>query len=142
LATFFDVFPNGTIWANDINNEGYDVVLLGWNGAAKIDVDQMQRRIELNASLRESLRQAAFGSASDLLATYAGRGRDLSSWLAGAHVNTDLDLRLQYLAGMGLNYNNAGTIKQQISMYQRYPEDLLVGSPELLRRIELRIQPR
>ena len=43
---------------------------------------------------------------------------------------------------MGLNYNNADTIKHQISMYQRYPEDLFVGSPELLRTIELRIQPR
>ena len=142
LATFFDVFPNGTIWANDINNEGYDVVLLGWNGDGKIDADQMQRRIDLNAPLAESLRQAAFRSATDLLATYAGRGRDLSSWLTGAHVNTDLDLRLQYLAGMGLNYNNADAIKQQISLYLRYPEDLLVGSPELLRQVQSAIRPR
>ena len=142
LATFFDVFPNGTIWANDINNEGYDVVLLGWNGDGKIDADQMQRRIDLNAPLAESLRQAAFRSATDLLATYAGRGRDLSSWLTGAHVNTDLDLRLQYLAGMGLNYNNADAIKQQISLYLRYPEDLFVGSPELLRQVQSAIRPR
>src|SRR5579883_783256 len=140
LATFFEVFPNGTVWANDIGNEGYDVVLLGWNGAEKIDVDQMQRRIDWNASLRESLRQATFGSAADLLATYAGRARDLSPWLAGTHVNTDLDLRLQYLAGMGLNYNNADAIKQQISAYRRDPEDLFVGSPELLQR--LRLAPR
>jgi hypothetical protein len=42
---------------------------------------------------------------------------------------------------MGLNYNNADAIKQQISSYLRYPEDLFVGSPDLLRRIEMAIRP-
>ena len=29
MATFFDVFPNGTIWNNDDNGAGYDTVVLG-----------------------------------------------------------------------------------------------------------------
>ena len=29
LATFFDAFPNGTVWANTINGQGYDMVFLG-----------------------------------------------------------------------------------------------------------------
>ena len=105
LATFFDVFPNGTIWANDNNGEGYDVVLMGQNGDAPIDIDQMTKRF--TGPVAESLRQVGFMSVDQLLATYAGRAMDLRPWLAGAHVNTDLDLRLQYMAGMGLNYNNA-----------------------------------
>ena len=28
LATFFDVFPDGTVWSNDVDGRGYDVVLL------------------------------------------------------------------------------------------------------------------
>ena len=44
LATFFEVFPNGTIWGNDINGEGYDIVLLGQVEPMKINVDAMQQR--------------------------------------------------------------------------------------------------
>jgi spermidine synthase len=138
LATFFEVFPNGSVWANDIGGEGYDVVLLGQNGDAKIDVDQIQRRIDENPRLEQSLREAEFKSAGDLLSTLAGRAQDLKPWIAGAHVNTDLDLRLQYMAGMGINFNNANSIKQQMSRYFRYPRDLFVGSAENLGRIELR----
>ena len=29
LATFFDVFPHGTVWNSDAKNEGYDVVVVG-----------------------------------------------------------------------------------------------------------------
>ena len=29
LATFFDVFPNATIWANTIGGQGYDMVFMG-----------------------------------------------------------------------------------------------------------------
>ena len=28
IATFFEVFPNATIWANNVDGQGYDVVLL------------------------------------------------------------------------------------------------------------------
>jgi spermidine synthase len=137
LATFFEVFPNGTIWANDINGEGYDVVLLAQNGPGTIDIDQMQRRLEARGPLsaQESLRTVGFTSAVDLLSTYAGRGQDLKGWLTDAHVNTDLDLRLQYMAGMGLNFNNAPLIKSQIGDSFRYPEGMFTGSPELLDRL-------
>ena len=29
MATFFKVFPNGTIWSNDFDGKGYDTVVLG-----------------------------------------------------------------------------------------------------------------
>ena len=138
LATFFEVFPNGSVWANDINGEGYDVVLLGQNGDAKIDVDQMQRRMDENGRLARSLHEVGFASAGDLLGTYAGRAKELKPWIAGAHVNTDLDLRLQYLAGMGINFNSANTIKGEILRYFRPPQDLFIGSEENLGRIQLR----
>ncbi len=51
-----------------------------------------------------------FHSATDVLATYAGRAADLKSWLAGADINEDMTMRLQYLAGMGLNFDDPGSI--------------------------------
>lgn len=134
LATFFEVFPNGTLWANDINGEGYDVVLMGQNGDAPIDMDQMTRRFA--GPVAESLGEVGLTSAAQLMATYAGRAQDLKPWLAGAHVNTDLDLRLQYMAGMNLNWNNAPAIKQQISQYLQYPAGLFKGSPEVMSALD------
>jgi hypothetical protein len=32
IATFFEAFPNGTIWSNEAGGSGYDVVLLGNRG--------------------------------------------------------------------------------------------------------------
>ena len=40
-----------------------------------------------------------------MLATYAGQAALLKEWTRGAQINTDRNLRLQYLAGMGLNFD-------------------------------------
>src|SRR5678815_2494538 len=71
IATFFDVFPNGTIWANDNNGQGYDVVLLGQAEPTKIGVDAMQARLDRAdyAKVRESLQVVGFSSALSLLET-------------------------------------------------------------------------
>lgn len=134
LATFFEVFPNGTIWANDNGGEGYDVVLLGQNGPAIVDLDNMQRRWTGNVAT--SLAQVGFQNPVQLVATYAGRASDLKAWIGNAHVNGDMDLRLQYMAGMGLNFNNASLIEQEMSDYYKYPEGMFKGSPELLQQVE------
>ena len=114
IATFFDVFPNGTIWANDNNGQGYDVVLLGQVEPTKIDVDALQARLDRPdyAKVRASLQQVGFPSALSLLDTYLGRASDLKPWLAGAQINRDIDLRLQYLAGMGVNNFSANRHRQ------------------------------
>ena len=66
----------------------------------------------------------------ELLATYAGRAQELKGWIGDAHVNGDMDLRLQYMAGMGLNFNNASVIKEEMANYYRYPADMFTGSGE------------
>ena len=83
----------------------------------------------------ESLRQVGFSSVSQLLATYAGRAADLRPGSTDAYVNTDLDLRLQYMAGMGLNYNNAPAIRQEIGNYARFPEGMFKGTPEEMQEL-------
>src|SRR5208283_1577281 len=87
LATFFDVFPNGTVWANDKGNSGYDLVLLAQNGPATIDLDQMARR--WRGAVAQSLGEVGFWSPAELMSAYAGRNAELQSWTAGAHINRD-----------------------------------------------------
>ena len=132
LATFFEVFPNGTVWSNDENGKGYDIVLLGQAGPTKIDVDELQQRLDrkdyLSATL--SLDQVEIKSAVGLLAKYAGRGPDLQLWLKHAEINLDRNLRLQYLAGLGLNSYQNERIYDDMVFYRKFPEDLFDASDQ------------
>jgi spermidine synthase len=112
LATFFEVFPYGAVFVNTINGMGYDAVLLARADDLPIDVDRIQALLERPEYDRVavSLDAVGFRRATDLFGTYAGRAGDLTSWLDGAAINTDRNLRLQYLAGMGLNLYQADTI--------------------------------
>jgi len=133
IATFLEAFPNGTLWGNDtVFEEGYDVLLLGQAGAIRIDVDELQQRLNRpdHALVVESLRELGFGSALHLLATYAGRGPDLQPWLRHAQINRDRNLRLQYLAGMGLNLQGAVFIYEEMLRHRKFPEQLFVTSSQ------------
>jgi spermidine synthase len=133
LATFFDVFPGGTVWGNDTAGGGYDTVLLGQAEPTKIDVDQLQAKLERpdEARVAASMREVGFNSAIALLSTYAGQGPDLKSWLADAEINRDGNLRLQYLAGLALNNSMEGAIYSQMLTYRRYPANLFIVSDHL-----------
>lgn len=135
IATFFEVFPNGAVFANTVNGLGYDAVLLARAGDAPIDAGEMQRRYASStyAPVARSLREIGFDSALELLATYAGQKQDLAAWLADAPLNTDRSLRLQYLAGLGLNEINAEAIFAAMMRHPpRFPHELLTGSPAQL----------
>jgi spermidine synthase len=132
IATFFQVFSNGTIWSNDIEGSGYDTVLLGVNGPMKIDVDAVQRRLQDPANFRvaESLGEVGFYSAADLLATYANQAPDLAAYLRDAQINRDGNLRLQYLAGLGLNNKLGNQIYAEILRSRRFPTGIFEGSDQ------------
>lgn len=138
IATFMEAFPDGTIWSNDLNGKGYDLVLLGQVPPAQINIEELQQRLERDdhARVARSLKDVGFRGALDLLATYAGQGPQLKPWLKGAAINRDRNLRLQYLAGMGANFYREGTIFKEIVNYRTFPEDLFV--PAGPRRIMLK----
>jgi spermidine synthase len=138
IATFLSVFPNATIWNNDINGEGYDVVLVGQVGPARIDIDQLEQRLARPdyGRVRESLNDVFLGSALSLLSTYAGRGPDLHRWLERAQINRDRDLRLQYLAGFGMLRNDATTILGDILRYRRFPNPSFEGSVQQIHSLQ------
>jgi len=47
IATFFEAFPNGVVWGNTNNGQGYDLVLLGQAQPTRIDVERIQARLGL-----------------------------------------------------------------------------------------------
>jgi spermidine synthase len=138
IATFFEAFPNGTIWGNlNTDGQGYDVVLVGQAEKLKINVDEMQERLNRPdyKPVVASLREVGYNSAAELLSTYAVQASDLRSWLRNAQINRDRNLRLQYLAGMGLNEYLAPQIYEQILQQGKFPEDIFSGSLSQLRAL-------
>jgi len=136
VATFFEVFPHGSIWSNDIDGEGYDTIMIGHVDPLSIDLRALQNRLEQadHARVRESLAPVGFHSALDLLGTYAGRKADLAPWLVGAEINRERSLRLMYLAGMGAGLQHAPAIYEEMIRHRRFPEELFAASPESERR--------
>jgi spermidine synthase len=132
LATFFEVFPQGTVWSNYLNGDGYDLVLLGRLDSSPINIDAVQKRLESAgySKVLESLADVRIDSATDLFATYSGRAPDLASWLLGAPINRDLNMRLQYIAGWGVNSVSAEPIYREILSQRMFPDGLLEGSGE------------
>jgi spermidine synthase len=130
IATFFEVFPEGTIWSNDENGKGYDVVLLGQAGETKINLDELAQRLTRPeyADLAQSLLTVGFPTVADLFATYAGNARDLAPWLADAEINHDWNLRLQYLAGFHSDLYQSEKIFDEMVAYRKFPDRLFTGS--------------
>jgi spermidine synthase len=141
IATFLEAFPNGAVFANTINGQGYDLVLFGQLENRKIDVDRVQQRLSdpANDAIRQSLSEIGINSAVELFGTYAGRASDMAPWLKDGIINTDRNLRLQYLAGLGLNLYQADAIYKSMIRNSRYPDDLFEGSPETLQQLRTRI---
>ena len=142
VATFLEAFPNGAVFANTINGQGYDLVLFGQLEGGPIDVDAVQARLSApeNARVAESLRQIGINSAVELFGTYAGSVKDMKNWLADAQINTDRNLRLQYLAGQGLNLYQSDPIYKAMSRESRYPDGLFKGAPETLQALRTQIE--
>ncbi len=132
IATFLDAFPGGTVWANNEDGHGYDLVVLGQPEPTRIDVAAIDRRLNDPAYARvaQSLEEVGITSLLDLFGNYAGQRTDLAPWLKNAAINRDRNLRLQYIAGLENNdYDNAD-IYDQITRYRRFPDQLFTASAD------------
>ena len=139
LATFFEAFPYGTVWGNlNTDGSGYDVVLMGSVDKLPIDVDAVQAKLAdpRYAAVRKSLSDVGFPSVLNLLSTFAADANELRGWMRTAQINHDRNLRLQYLAGLGLNQNLGPDIFQQIISGRKFPNDIFTGSPGAMQPIE------
>ena len=137
LATFLDAFPYATVWANNRGGLGYDTVFMGQLEPLKVDLDAVEARYAQPdmKPVRQSLRDIGITSVIDLLSTWSGAAVDLKKWVDGAPLNTDDNLRLSYLAGLGINADMADDLYRKMLTYRKPPEGLILGSPEKLNRL-------
>jgi spermidine synthase len=142
VATFFEAFPKGMIFANTYNGAGYDLVLLGQVDGTTINLDEMEARLQKPeyAPIKKSLADIGMTSAVDLFATYGGSAADLKGWLTDAQINRDRNLRLQYLAGRGLNFYRAGEIYAEMLPFARDPQGVFTGSDALMQDLMRKIR--
>jgi spermidine synthase len=132
IATFLDAFPGGTVWANNEDGHGYDLVMLGQPEPTRIDIAAVTERLAdpANARVVSSLEEVGITSLFELFGSYAGRRADLAPWLKDAVINRDRDLKLQYIAGLENNSYDNASIFQEFAQYRKFPEDLFVASEE------------
>jgi spermidine synthase len=141
LATFFAVFPEATLWGNDHVGRGYDTVALAQTEPLRVDVDRTIDRLRRDdhRHVAKSLEQVGFLSALDLLATYAAQAADLAPWLKVAELNRDRNLRLQYLAGLGLNLYQQAAIYDEILSLRTDPAKILSASDRRRQELNLKL---
>jgi len=139
MQTFMDAFPNGTVWNTQSSGRGYDVVLVGGEAPLRLDVASIQRRIDDNPELKQSLVDVKIMSAVDLLATYGASGRDMKAWLGDVPINRDFSLKLEYISGLALNTGEADPIYAHMVKDRTYPAFTATGKAdnELRRRLKI-----
>jgi spermidine synthase len=139
MRTFMDAFPQGTVWNTLASGKGYDVVLVGGEGPLRLDLAAMQARLDRSPLLAKSLQEVKIPNVVELMSIYGTRGPDMAAWLAGAPVNRDFSLKLEYISGLALNQKEADPIYQHMVAGRRYPEAMFVTDAathaELRRRL-------
>ena len=64
----------------------------------------------------------------------------MKGWSDGAEINTDWNLRLQYLAGLSLNLYMGEELLQGVLDYYQFPDNVIVGTetslPPVVRALE------
>jgi len=135
LKTFFDAFPEGSVWANLRDGLGYDMVFFAQMGPLRINLDTVEARYSLpeHEPVRESLRDIGINNLFDLFSTYTGNARDMYPWVKDAVPNTDGDLKLSYLAGWGINATLDDYLYRQMLKYRKRPTEVFSGDPEKVR---------
>ncbi len=137
VATFFETFPHGMIFGNTFQGQAIDTVLVGQAEKPAIyldDIDETLRQPQFAAVVR-SLGEIGLIGATDLFGNFAGRSGDLERWTSGAQINRDRNLRLQYLAGFGVNLHEGDAIYRDILQYRKFPEDIFTASESTLTRL-------
>jgi spermidine synthase len=72
----------------------------------------------------------------DLFSNFAGNKQQLEPWLADATINRDRNLKLQYLAGLGVHLYQSDVIYAGMLRHASYPEGTFTGSPEMIAQLK------
>jgi spermidine synthase len=114
------------------------MVLLGQVEPTVINLDEIQAKLarpEYQAIAR-SLGEIGMYNVVDLFANFAGNSQQLQPWLADATINRDRNLKLQYLAGLGVHLYQSDVIYAGMLRYADYPQGTFTGSDGMLAQLQ------
>lgn len=121
LATFFEAFPEGSVWHAGEFGVGQDVVMLGHPDRERLDLDIWLRNLDRYPDVEADLLATDIKDRISLLSRFMGSASDLDGWLSGSVINRDGALRLEYLAGLGVFTSMQTAILEQIESRRRWP---------------------
>jgi hypothetical protein len=126
------------IFGNTFDGQAIDTVLVGPTEEPSIYLDYIDEALRQPEFARvvRSLGEINIVGATELFGNYAGRAKDLQPWMLDAAINHDRDLRLQYLAGAGVNQHAGNAIYADILQYRTVPDDLFIASESTLWRLK------
>ena len=106
-----------------------DVVMLAGKDSLTIDINRIEARLSAAnyQPVVASLIEVGFNSSLQLFSTYATQASDLTAWVSDGEINRDRNLRLQYLAGTGLNAYQGDAIFSSMVSGRRFPTNLFVA---------------
>ncbi|HJR58934.1 MAG TPA: fused MFS/spermidine synthase [Vicinamibacterales bacterium] len=138
VATFLEAFPNGMVFGNTNQGAGYDMVLLGQVEPTVINLDEIQAKLTRPEyqSIAQSLAEVGMYNVVDLFANFAGNKDQLQPWLADATINRDRNLKLQYLAGLGVHLYQSDVIYAGMLRHADYPQATFTGSDGMLAQLQ------
>jgi spermidine synthase len=125
------------VFGNTNNGAGYDMVLLGQVEPTVIDIDAIQAKLSRPEyqPIARSLAEIGMYNVVDLFSNYAGNKQQLQPWLADATINRDRNLKLQYLAGLGVHLYQSDVIYAGMVRYADYPQGIFTGSDGMLAQL-------
>src|SRR4029079_4835318 len=107
----------------------------------KINLDELQERLQRpdQKPVLDSMQQVGYNSIYQCLGTYGGDAQRMKDWTKGAEINTDRNLRLQYLAGLALNNYIGKALLDDILKYYEFPSDIFSGSDESIDQLKVEL---
>jgi spermidine synthase len=102
-----------------------------------INLDEIQAKLARPEYLpiAQSFADIGMYNVIDLFSTFAGNKPQLQPWLADATINRDRNLKLQYLAGLGVHLYQSDVIYADMLRYADFPDGTFTGSPEMLAQL-------
>lgn len=131
VNTFRTVFPHTTVWGA----VGDDLLLLGRVEPAAVDLRLIRSRYESNARLRQDLERVGLRTWSNILGLFRLNEQDTARLAAGAGLNTDDRLPLEFSAPRALYLNTTALNRELVRSFRTaaVPEVTPESRPELAR---------
>jgi hypothetical protein len=115
--------------------------VIGQSEPTTIDLAALDSKLNANPAVKAALTTVNLGTVPELAAQFVCRGEDLKPWLAGAEINEDSSLRLEYLAGLSLWMKDYKAIFHDMAPHRTYPADLFENDAaykdEIVRRMSV-----